>query len=82
MEINGLISELLFSTYLEFQNKHLVKESMLHVEGDLGYDVSVKVENQGHCLVLLCLHWSSHETGEEVCHFTIVPELEIRLVYK
>ena len=54
---------------------------MLHIEGDLGYDVSVKVENQGHCLVLFCLHSSSHETGEEVRHFTIVPETEIKLVY-
>ena len=67
--------------FVEFQNKHLVKESMLHIEGDLGYDVSVKVENQGHCLVLFCLHSSSHETGEEVRHFTIVPETEIKLVY-
>ena len=66
--------------FVEFQNKHLVKESMLHIEGDLGYDVSVKVENQRYCLVLFRLHWSSHETGKEVRHFTIVPEIKIKLV--
>ena len=45
---------------------------MLDIEGDLGYDVSVKEEVQGHPPPLVI--WLANEAEEEVRHLAVVPK--------
>ena len=52
---------------------YLVEHSVLHIEIDLGDDVSVKIEHKRHQLLLL--QWFSVETEEEVGHLTVVPDI-------
>ena len=50
----------------------LVKKGVLDIEGDLGYDVSVKEEVQGHPPPLVI--WLANEAEEEVRHLAVVPK--------
>ena len=53
---------------------YFVKESMLHIDVDLGDNVSVKIEDNG--VVGEILVWFPDQAEEEVCHLTVSSKIK------
>ena len=59
---------------------YLVEHSVLHIEIDLGDDVSVKIKHKRpHLSSLRHRRWFSDEAEEEVRHLAVVPGEDIKI---